>query len=307
MNIRDYLVPEPGIYGAVYNYGYTTERLNDASGSKVNSVRINPGGGAGVTLGVDVDVDMYVCSPTLTWVTPWKILGAKYGAYIAPAFANTSLAGALHAEEGQGVNPSTSSFGVGDLFVQPVWLGWTLKHWDLALGYGFYAPVGKYDTQIVNLPVIGPTKTESADNIGLGFWEQQVQGTVAWYPWTNQATAFMATLTYETCDKKQDFDVTPGDFLSVNWGISQYLPLRIDETLLLEIGPAGYDTWQITDDTGRGVRNPSVHNQVHAVGAQIGLTYVPWGAVLNLHYFYEFASEDRFQGQSFTLSVIKKF
>jgi hypothetical protein len=308
MNIRDYIVPETGIYFVDYNYYYTTERLNNPNGNKVKSVTIpDPGGRPPVTLNVSVNVDMYANAPAVIWTLPWKPYGMKLSGYIAPTIANSSLSGSLRAETGQGVNPSTSSFGFGDLFVQPVWLGYTLPHWDFAFGYGFYAPTGKYDTDNVTLPGIGTVKTTSADNIGLGFWEQQLQSTVVWYPMTNQATAVMATLTYETCGKEEDFNITPGDALSLNWGISQYLPLVKDETLLLEVGPAGYDTWQISNDTGSAARNPSVHDQVHAVGGQIGLTYVPWMAVLNFHYFYEFSSEDRFQGQSFSLSITKKF
>src|SRR5271169_5645301 len=271
MNIRDYVVPDPGFYAADYNYYYTTTRLNDAGGNKISSVTIKPGPGPGVTLKVNVDVNTYANAPTLIWVTPWKILGAKYGAYIAPTFANSSLDASLSTENGRGANPSTSSFGVGDVFVMPVWLGWKLEHWDLALGYGFYAPTGKYSTQTVTLPVVGPVKTTSPGNIGLGFWEQQLQGTVMWYPSTNMGTAVMATLTYETSGKKQDFAVTPGDDLTLNWGISQFLPLKKDESLLLEVGPAGYDTWQITDATGSGVNNPGVRYQVHGVGGQVGL------------------------------------
>ena len=81
MNIRDYLVPDPGFYGAIYNYFYTTDRLNDSHGDKIKSITINPpGGGPGVTLGVDVNVDMYALAPTLIWVTDLEPLGLKYGA-----------------------------------------------------------------------------------------------------------------------------------------------------------------------------------------------------------------------------------
>ena len=307
MNIRDYAVPDPGFYFADYNYYYTTTRLNDGSGNKINSITIKPGPGPGLTLKVNVDVDIYANAPTLIWVTPWKLLGAKYGAYIAPSFANSSLDAGLSTENGRGVNPSTSSFGVGDLFVMPVWLGWKFPHWDLALGYGFYAPIGKYDTKTVTLPIVGPVKTTSPDNIGLGFWEQQVQGTVVWYPMTNMGTAVMATLTYETCGNKSDFSVTPGDDLTLNWGISQYLPLNKAQTLLVEIGPAGYDSWQITGETGSGASNSSARYQTHGVGGQIGLSSVRWDAALNFHYFYEYYSENTFQGQSFTVSIAKKF
>jgi hypothetical protein len=50
-----------------------------------------------------------------------------------------------------------------------------------------------------------------------------------------------------------------------------------------------------------------VHDEVHAVGGQLGLTYLPWLASLNFHAFYEFAAQDRFQGQAFGINLVKKF
>lgn len=50
-----------------------------------------------------------------------------------------------------------------------------------------------------------------------------------------------------------------------------------------------------------------MHDEVHAVGGQLGLTYLPWLASLNFHAFYEFAAQDRFQGQAFGFSLAKKF
>jgi len=194
---------------------------------------------------------------------------------------------------------------VGDLLVQPVWLDWSLKHWDFDLSYGFYAPVGKYDTQTLTIPGVGPVKVESPDNIGYGFWTHQVQGAVAWYPMEHKATAVIAALTYEINTKKQDFDITPGNVLTLNWGISQYIPLKKDNSLLLEVGPAGYDSWQMTEDSGSDAS--SGKDQVHGAGGQLGLTYVPWSLVVNFHAFYEFAAEDRFQGQAYGISIAKKF
>jgi hypothetical protein len=307
-NIRDYAVPDPGFYGVLYNYWYTTDRLNDRNGNKVSSVTISPRGGPGLTLPVDVDVNVYAISPTFIWVSDCKVLGAKYAAYIAPSFATSSVGASLATASGRGISGETDSqFGVGDLFVQPLWLGWSLTNWDLALGYGFYAPVGRYHTETVTLPVIGPIKTEAADNIGLGFWTHQIQGAVLWYPWADKRMAVSTALTYEIHSEKDNFDLTPGQDLTFNWGISQYLPLNKDQKLLLEVGPAGYSSWQITDDSGTDSRNPGVHDQVHAVGGQFGLTYVPWLLSVNFHGFYEFYSEDRFQGASLGLNIAKKF
>jgi hypothetical protein len=190
---------------------------------------------------------------------------------------------------------------MGDLLVQPVWLDCSLKHWDFNASHGFYAPVGKYNTDTVTVPGVGPVKVESADNIGYGFWTQQFQGAVAWYPMEHKATA----VPYETNTKKEDFDLTPGDTLTLNWGISQYLPLKKDDSLLLEVGPAGYDSWQMTEDSGSDPS--STMDQVRGAGGQLGVTYVPWSLLINFHAFCEFAAEDRFQGQSYGISIAKKF
>ena len=306
LNIRDFVVPEPGFYGAVYNYFYTTDQINDSHGDAINSVTIKPGPGPGVTLGLSVNVDMYALAPTFIWVTDIKPLGIKYGALITPSFMNVNLDAALSSGLGRCGRVSNASFGAGDLFVQPIWLGKTLPHWDLALAYGFYAPVGKYNaTETVIIPRLGPVTVESPDNLGYGFWTQQIQGAVAWYPMTNKATAVVGALTWEINGKKQGFDLTPGQNLTLNWGLDQMIPLKKDMSLLLDVGPAGYDTWQITSDSGSAAT--TTLDQVHAVGGQLGLTYVPWALSLTIHGFYEYAAQDRFQGSSFGINIGKKF
>ncbi len=303
--IRDFAMPEPGFYCTVYSYRYASDRLNDSHGDEVDTVT---GSRGRLRLTVDVDLDLYVVAPALIWVSPWEVLGARYGAYVLPSFATSTVGASLATLSGRGGSLDVDSrFGAGDLYVQPLWLGWSFTHWDLALGYGFYAPVGRYSTETVSLPVVGSVTAEAEDNIGLGFWTHQAQGAVSWYPWEHRGTAVSTALTYEIHGDKEGFDLTPGQNLTVNWGVSQYLPLDADKNLLLEVGPAGYSSWQITDDSGSDAGDPDVHDQVHAVGAQLGLTYVPWQAALNLHYFYEVAARDRFQGQSLGLNFAIRF
>ena len=145
-NIRDYTVPEPGFYGAVYHYWYSTRSDDGGSGNKINSV--------------NVDVNIYAVAPMFIWVSDWKVLGAKYAAYIAPSFGSASVDAALDREALDRLGVNASRFGVGDLFVQPFWLGWSLTNWDFALGYGFYAPIGTSNTQTVSLRGGGSTKLE---------------------------------------------------------------------------------------------------------------------------------------------------
>ena len=303
--IRDYVVPDPGFYGALYNYYYTTNRLNDNNGNKIESESIGPR--KNVTVNVDVSVDLYAVAPTFIWVSDWKIFGAKYAAFIAPTFSNSSLSGSLSTVTGRGLSPSSSNFDVGDMQVQPLWLGWTMTNWDVALSYSFYAPIGKYTTVTETLPVAGSVTYTSPENTGLGFWTHQFQSGVTWYPWADKRMAVATALTYEINQNKQGFDLTPGQNLTFNYGVSQYIPLTDDQKLLLEVGPAGYSSWQITDDTGSDAKDPSEHQQVHGVGGQLGLTYVPWNAALNFHYFYEYAADNRFQGQALGLNFAMKF
>jgi hypothetical protein len=53
-------------------------------------------------------------------------------------------------------------------------------------------------------------------------------------------------VTYEHHTDKEDFDLQPGDNITLNWGISQFVPLTSDQQLLLEIGPAGYQSFQVS-------------------------------------------------------------
>jgi hypothetical protein len=182
LNIRDFTLPDPGFYGVVYNYFYSTDRLNDNNGNKTNSVTIKPGPGPGTVVNINVDLNVYALAPTFIWVSKWKLLGAKYGAYISPSFSNTSIGASLSATTGSGRTKEGSQFGAADLYVQPLWLGWATKRWDLAFGYGFYAPTGKYNTETITFPVIGTYTTESANNIGLGYWTHQIQGGASYYP-----------------------------------------------------------------------------------------------------------------------------
>ena len=172
-------------------------------------------------------------------------------------------------------------------------------------GYGFYAPVGKYSTETMRTPT-GTVNVPASDNIGLGYWTQQLQAGAAWYPWTNKATAVTAVLTWEYNSQQEGTGITYGQNLWLNWGISQYLPLTKDQKLLLEVGPAGYYEWQVSSDTG-GTSNPNSRTSVSGIGGQIGLTYVPWNLILNFRGMYEYAAEERVQGSSFSINLLKKF
>jgi len=306
-NVRDLAVPEPGFYGIVYNFGYLTDRLNDADGNQISSLTIGNGPGQSVTLDLDVDVSTYALAPGFIWVAAKRVLKGKYGFYIAPTFTNTSINALLSSATNAGRSASAGQFNVGDIFVQPVWLGWTGNHYDISYGYGFYIPAGKYETTTVSLPIVGPVTVEGADNTGFGFWTNQNQGAVYLYPWADKRMAVQNALTWEIHRKKRNFDLTPGQNLTWNWGVSQYLPLKKDKSVLLEVGPAGYSSFQVSDDSGADARNPAVHDSVHAAGVQVGVTAVERVIALNFRWLNEFSATDRFEGSSIGFNFAARF
>ena len=74
---------------------------------------------------------------------------------------------------------------------------------------------------------------------------------------------------------------------------------RAATTLLFFLTGALFAAW--------ATRIPAVKDEVHAVGVQIGLTHVPTNMALTFHYFNEFDSKDRFQGESIGLNFAIKF
>ena len=304
-NIRDFTLPVAGFYPMVYNYGYATNDLRNANGSEISSVTIQgPGGRVSATVNLNIDVHLYALAPTFVWVPKKTFLGARYGIMLSPTLANASVSGLLSVAERLGGSVETAQFNMGDTFVAPVWLDWTGKHYDVAAIYGFYIPTGKYNIATVNVPVVGPVRIASPNNTGLGFWENQTQGAFYLYPWADKRMAVENALTWEVNRSTRGFDLTRGQHLTWNWGVSEYLPLKKDQSLLAEIGPAGYGNFQVSDDTGMDANNPGVHEKVYGAGIQAGLTLPKRTVVLNFHWFREFCAVNRFQGAALGLSLV---
>lgn len=302
-DIRDMLVPAPGSYLAMYNYFYKTTRFNDANGDQLSSFTVTTPGGQTVPVSVNVDVFMYAQSPLFMWVTPYKFLGAKYAGWVAPLLANTNQNVSATTASNIGGLVTAGTVGWGDPFIQPLWLGWTLPHWDFSIAEGVYAPIGKYSTRTLTSPGGRSITVASPENIGLGFWENQVQAAGAFYLDTAHASAVVAGLTWEAPGAKRNLDYTPGQLLTLNWGLSQYLPMPKSPNLLWEAGIAGYDSWQVSKASGSGVIGPNNFSRVNAVGGELNLTYPRWSLVLTIHGFYEYSADSRLRGSSFGINM----
>lgn len=183
----------------------------------------------------------------------------------------------------------------GDIYVQPLWLDWSRDHFEVSLSDGFYAPTGHYEVGAI-------------DNTGYGMWTNQARLAAALYPFKSHATVLAAAATYEVHGEKEGTNITPGQNLTLNWGISQIIPLNSKQTVLADIGFLGYDVFQVSDDRGRGVTyDASVHDTVHAYGVALGLIHTKWKAGLSMRWLHEYSSRDRFRGDMFVVGFNKKF
>jgi hypothetical protein len=279
---RDVTMPAPGTYFVDYNTYYSASTYKDRNGDEADTVTIG-----GVPVNIDVNVNSFMFTPGVLHTTNWEIFGARYGFFLLQPFGNLSVGAALNTLTGQGLSAEDSSFGIGDTFVQPLWLGWDMRQSQVALGYGFYAPTGKYDSG-------------SPSNVGLGFWTHQFQAAGTFYLDPRERTAFTSSLSYELHGEKDGVDVTPGDDITLTFGADHEFVIR--KKWLGNIGLSFYGQWQIFSDTGSTATSDAL-DQVYGAGLNAGLTYVPWLGQIDFHWMHEFEAIDRLEGDFYTLTL----
>ena len=192
---------------------YGTDTIKDADG---NTVRLAPDTPS--SLGVSA------FAPMAWYVSKAKLLGANYGAMVVLPFANASLEAPAFAL-GETVDTSFS-----DMLVRPLDLGWHTERADIAAGFQFYMPTGRYERG-------------GSDNIGKGMWTYEpFLGATVYFD--EKKTFSLATTAYwEIHGKKEDTDVRVGQILTLQGGLGK--------SFLgggLVIGAAYYAQWKLTKD-----------------------------------------------------------
>ena len=100
----------------------------------------------------------------------------------------------------------------------------------------------------------------------------------------------MLGLTYEVNGKIEGADVTPGQRMTLEWGISQYLTER------LEVCVQGGNNWQISDDKGENVWwEPSVHDKKSTLAFAVNYWVLANKLYFGLKYGFDFAIRQRFK------------
>ena len=270
-----------------YEGVYSMENLVHYSGS-VDVNRNFLQGRAPVSL--NLSADTFATLTGVTWQSGAKFLGADYGASIIIPVMQPSAVAQLDAGLLRGRQSGNTGFGLGDLFVAPLQLGWHGPRYDAQFSYGFYAPTGDYNPN-------------AALNIGRGYWTHQSQAGGAYYLDKERTWSLNLAGTLELDGSRQttnflgrSMNFDPGNYFSMDWGIRK----KIDSQWSVAL--TGYDTWQL-NPAGYGFGLNKTTNYAHAIGGEVSVA-IPEADNLSitLKYAHEYSTQARFQGDIVSLT-----
>ena len=282
-NPNDYFAPHEGFIIPVW-YGYADMNYFNAQGKKSDQL-INPVPGNPTSLQIEQQVVTHSFILMAIYGGKGKILNANWGMMIIPTLNSPTANIALDyysSQTGAGRYVFTNkTVGIGDMYIQPIWLSWKVGKFQYALNYGVWAPTGKYEHG-------------SLDNGGHGYWSHNIRGAVKFKPTAKINLSFAPTL--EINHKQKDTDFTEGTHLTFDAGGSYVLNSRGDE-----VGLFGHYSSQISDD--KGTEGSFLSDQTAGIGGFVSYWIVPHKVGLMARITQNFATENRFGGIAFQTGV----
>lgn len=255
----------PGFYFRVYNLRYAAREIKDADGKSIP---------------IDLDVVVNTAALRGQYITGHKIFGADYGfeGIVPLIYRDISVLGT-----------GKEQFGVGDLVVSPLILGWHQGPVDLLLAATLYLPTGAYDPANSTAP-------------GRGFWTGQWTAGLTWYPDQQRDWFLSLRAIHETNSWQRSRDVRLGDDFHLEWGIGHRMAPQWD------VGLTGYSRWQVTADRGADLPwDGQVKDRVQAIGPQVVWRMPGHGLGFGLRSQWEYGAVDTSQGNLTTFTVTKTF
>ncbi|MGD0444088.1 MAG: transporter [Edaphobacter sp.] len=257
------VLPDPGFTYANITVNYYADTLKNANGSSTP---------------LTTAYNIWAVENVFFYEPKQRFLGAKFAPYIlAPTFANGSLT--LGAINFPNLTVNAGGAGIGDIWVQPLNLGWSFRRADVSFGDGFVAPTGRYTPGASN-------------NIGSGYWGNDLLTGSTVYLTKNKGTSANLFTDWEVHGSKtsgQGTSLTPGQTFTMEWGLGQVLPLKKDFSQLFQAGVIGYDQWQLTNNGGLVAPNIPAsafpYYSVHAIGFQTN--YILPAKALNFYFKFE--------------------
>jgi hypothetical protein len=270
--IKGGTVPPPGEYWLMYNLFYTSNQLIDPSGKPATNSSGKP---------IDFNVSLYANASRFFEVTNYKIFGADFAFdFVFPVVDQTI------AIPGSGV--AANALAIGDLNIEPIVIEWHKPRYDFGFVYGFFAPTGQRDP--VNIAYAGQ-----------GFWTNYIgpAGTLYFDKEKTWTASFLSR--YEFNSENPNTHITEGDVFSFEWGAGKTFMKSLD------VGVAGYCSWETTHDTGPGNFVPPTLARSMGIGPEIQYFSSDNKMGFHLRHEWEFDVRNRSKGQLTTLTFVFPF
>lgn len=252
-------VPPPGRYYLGYLVQYDIDEVSGAPGRNEGSVS--------------------ALANRFAWITSHKILGADYGVEAIVPLQSVSLTFG-------GIGYNGTDRGLGDVYLGPVVLGWHGARWDGVFALGQWFDTGDYSAS-------------RPSSVGLGYGSTMITLGGTYYPDAQKAWSATALARYEINAEREDSDITPGDGLSVEWGLAR----RVGG---LQLGLVGYYQEQVSDDEGTGAGD--LRPRRNAFGLELNYPVVDHGLFLKFAAYGESsASDGATEGSLLRMTLIKTF
>jgi hypothetical protein len=256
-------IPEPGLYLVDRVVDYSADELRDRTGREIPLEDLELRGLAnGIGVSYTTKLSQKPLSLTLT-----------AGAPIARLSLN------IHDRP----EASFDRFGLTDIYIQPLRLGWRGQQFDAIGSYAVYLPTGRS-------PLAG----------GQGLSDGQVthEFAVGGSIFADKDRRFLLTAlgSYDLNLRKRGVDITRGDTLQVQGGAGVS---RIHQSL--EIGLATCGLWQVRDD--RGTDLPALlrggRDRVFGLGPEAAVLLKPIRSQIRVRYEWDMGVRSRPQGHIF--------
>lgn len=258
--------PEPGLYLVDRVVFYQADRLRDRRGDvvPVEGLRLQVlANGVGVAGAIELPQ-----------------IGARASATIAAPVVDVRL-------NSDRPEASVERFGLADVFIQPLKLGWRRDRFDAVASYGLYVPTGES-------PLAG------GRGVSNGQFTHEFAGGGSYYFDQDRTWCATALTSYQLNLRKRGVDITRGDVVQVQGGVGASVLAR-----RLEIGIIGYALWQVRDDRGADVPLAlrGARDRTYGLGPELVVSLRPLPARVRLRYGRDLAVKSRPEGELFLLGL----
>jgi hypothetical protein len=265
IGIRAGFQPDTGVYFADKFIWYRSDRVIDRDGR---------------TIPIEgLDVDAFANAIGLSGV--WK--PAAHGPYVSATIGLPVARAHLSADRPE---LSLDRFGLADVYVEPLKLGWRLRRADLVSSYAFYVPTGRFTPG-------------GGGGVSRGQWTQEFALGGAVFFDDERGAYLSALASYELNGRKIGIDITRGDTVQIQGGFGRRVSRSVD------VGLAGYALWQVRPDRGADLPLAlrAVNDRAYGLGPEIDVTIPKARLVATVRYESDIVVRSRTMGQILVLGL----